>query len=110
MPPSWKCLVSAMAATQRCDDNQGGSKVSRHRALVLWTLGITWALPCAAAKITEFTIPTSATNPAGIAVGPDGRIWFCEAYGNKVGAITTGGAITEYSIPTANAGLQSITS
>lgn len=67
--------------------------------------------------ITEFQLPGQpdpaafVDNPAGIAAGPDGNLWFTEySYltrdthvqhgGNKIGRITTSGAITEYPIPT----------
>ena len=53
-------------------------------------------------RITEFDIPTPVGRPfAAIAVGPDGNLWFTELFGNKIGRITTAGAITEYPIPTA---------
>jgi streptogramin lyase len=64
--------------------------------------------------VAEFTIPTTvavdpATNPTGssrpefITAGPDGALWFTEGAGNKIGRITTAGAISEFVIPTANA-------
>ena len=38
--------------------------------------------------ITEFPIPTQASCPTnGLAVGPDGNIWFTEYWGNKIGRI-----------------------
>jgi virginiamycin B lyase len=43
------------------------------------------------------------SDPTDIAVGPDGALWFTEAYGNNIGRITTGGSITEYPVPTAGA-------
>ncbi len=67
-------------------------------------------------RITEFTTPgqsslAAGSNPAGIAVGPDGNLWFTEySYftkdtmvqhgGNKIGRITPSGNITEFPIPT----------
>ncbi len=76
-------------------------------------------------KITEFTTPgqsglASASNPAGIAVGPDGNLWFTEySYftkdtmvqhgGNKIGRITTSGRITEFPAPTPYARADGIT-
>ena len=50
--------------------------------------------------ITEYPVPTARSVPAGIAAGPDGNLWFTEADANKIGRITTAGAITEYLIPT----------
>jgi len=61
---------------------------------------------CAAQSPIEYNVPTTgggATNtsgPNGIAVGPDGNLWFTEAIENKIGTITTYGTITEYIIPT----------
>ena len=67
-------------------------------------------------QITEFTTPNQnwpyfTSNPAGIAVGPDGNIWFTEySYltrdtmvqhgGNNIGMITPSGQITEFPVPT----------
>src|SRR2546423_650193 len=47
-------------------------------------------------------VPPSASQPDGITPGPDGNLWFVETQGNKVGRITTFGAITEFNVPTAN--------
>ena len=51
--------------------------------------------------ITEFPLPT-AGNPALIAAGPDGNLWFTELNGNKVGRITPAGVVTEFPVPTAD--------
>src|SRR5262249_14846471 len=48
-----------------------------------------------AAKITEYTIPTSSSQTTDIVAGPDGRLWFTESIGYKLGAITTDGAFFE---------------
>jgi hypothetical protein len=34
---------------------------------------------------TEYAVPTAASNPVGIAAGPDGALWFTENNGNKIG-------------------------
>jgi streptogramin lyase len=47
--------------------------------------------------------------PIGIAAGSDGALWFTDAGDNMIGRITTAGTITEYPVPTANAGLDQIT-
>jgi len=77
-------------------------------------------------QITEFTIPEQAppdfvANPAGIASGPDGNIWFTEySYladdtgeqhgGNKIGRLDiTTGRIDEFPLPTAFARADGIT-
>ena len=63
---------------------------------------------------TEFPIPTAGcpeeeffpghTFPncglSGITAGPDGNLWYLAAKGNKVGRMTTTGAVTEFPIPT----------
>jgi streptogramin lyase len=47
--------------------------------------------------ITEFPIPTGSTMPQGITLGSDGNLWFAESTGgSKIGQITPGGAITEF--------------
>jgi virginiamycin B lyase len=33
-------------------------------------------------------------------VGPDGALWFTELGGQKIGRITTGGAATDFAVPT----------
>lgn len=60
--------------------------------------------------ITEFPLPKPNSGPAGITVGPDGALWFTEAgvrlpsslpdTGNRIGRITPGGVITEFTVPT----------
>jgi streptogramin lyase len=40
--------------------------------------------------ITEFAIPSAATQPVGVASGPDGHVWFAEsaaATGNRIGRL-----------------------
>jgi hypothetical protein len=37
--------------------------------------------------ITEFPVPTYSSNPNGIAVGPDGHLWFAERLGNRIGRL-----------------------
>jgi streptogramin lyase len=53
-------------------------------------------------SIEEFAIPTAASQPTGIAAGPDGNLWFTEKAANKIGRITPGGTFTEFAIPTAS--------
>ncbi len=79
-------------------------------ALLVGLLGT--AASAVLGDITEFAIPTPASQPNGIAAGPDGNLWFTEFGGsaNKVASITTGGAITEYSLPTPGAGPRGIAS
>lgn len=55
--------------------------------------------------VTEYSITGYAV---GIAVGPDGYVWFVEPSANMIGRITPGGEVSEYPVPTANAGLVKI--
>src|ERR1019366_8533230 len=59
--------------------------------------------------ITEFATPTALSEPSFMTIGPDGALWFTEFTGNKIGRITTAGAITECPIPTAAVGPDGIT-
>src|SRR5688572_10343347 len=56
--------------------------------------------PATASAVTEFPVPTPVSQPAGIALGPDGALWFTEENGHKIGRITTAGVITEFPTPT----------
>ena len=51
--------------------------------------------------VTNYPLPTAASNPRFITVGSDRNLWFTEQAGNKIGRITTAGVITEFAIPTA---------
>ena len=85
---------------------------ARHTALAVLGLMVmlTGPTPAPAQTVTEFPVPTPSSAPAGITVGPDGALWFTEENGNKIGRITTGGAITnEFPIPTRNAAPMEIT-
>ena len=57
------------------------------------------ALPLAAdpvGQFTEFTVPTAGSEPASIAAGPDGNLWFTESasVANNIGRITPDGTFT----------------
>jgi streptogramin lyase len=52
--------------------------------------------------VTEFPIPTTGSKPAGIALGPDGNMWFTEQGSGKIGRVTGGGMVTEFTIPSSN--------
>ena len=52
--------------------------------------------------ITEFPLPNSGSDPTAIVAGPDGNLWFTEAFaGNRIGRITPDGVLTEFTVPTA---------
>ncbi len=59
-------------------------------------------MPGSTPTITAFAIPTAASRPANITLGPDGNLWFVEYQSSKIGRITPAGDIAEFSIPTEN--------
>jgi streptogramin lyase len=48
---------------------------------------------------STFTSFAAGTDPVTLTVGPDGALWFTELAGNKIGRLTTSGALTEYAMP-----------
>jgi cysteine-rich repeat protein len=81
------------------------------RIIVAVALTATFApTPARGVTITEFPVPTAASQPRGITAGPDGNLWFTESLGNKIGRSTTAGVITEFPIPTPNSFPLGITS
>jgi hypothetical protein len=53
--------------------------------------------------VCEFGIPTAGSLPQDIVTGADGKLWFTENLGNKLGQITAAGIIiAEYTVPTPN--------
>src|SRR5260370_8797739 len=65
--------------------------------LVVLTLSRTVGSAAAsgAGKVTIFP-GTGIDNPAAIAAGPDGALWFTNQGNNSIGRITTAGAVTTY--------------
>lgn len=61
-------------------------------------------------RMTEYQVPDPESGPYGITVCANGRIWFTEQKGNRIGMLTESGDITEYTIPTESAGASIITS
>ena len=53
--------------------------------------------------VTEFVVPTTASDISSITAGPDGNLWFTEFDTNKIGRITPAGVFTEFVVP-GNAG------
>jgi virginiamycin B lyase len=47
-------------------------------------------------EVTDYTLPNEHANPEGIAIGPDGNVWFTEYLGNAIGRIIPSGEITEF--------------
>ncbi|MDQ2979946.1 MAG: hypothetical protein M3R62_12065, partial [Acidobacteriota bacterium] len=73
---------------------------------ILVFVGATFAAQLQAQSFTQYPI---SGDGAGIAAGPDGNIWFTEDNANKIGRVTPSGVVTEFSIPTARSGPDSIT-
>jgi len=48
--------------------------------------------------VASYTDPT-VIHPFGITLGPDGAMWFTNAYGDSIGRITTAGVITNFTAP-----------
>ena len=69
------------------------------RAAGLLIALIALVAPAPALAITEYPVLTGTSGPAGIALGPDGALWFTEENAHKIGRITTDGAIREYPTP-----------
>jgi virginiamycin B lyase len=76
-------------------------------AAAIFAIG--WSAGAAAQTIDEFAIPTGASAPEGVALGPDGALWFTENAGNKIGRVSATGAFSEFAIPTAGSGPSGIT-
>jgi|KBSMisStaDraftv2_1062788.scaffolds.fasta_scaffold188100_1 virginiamycin B lyase len=53
--------------------------------------------------VTEFALPTGGAE-AFMNQGPDGNLWGANAAANQIQRITTGGGVTGFTVPTANAG------
>jgi streptogramin lyase len=69
-------------------------------AVVVAAFAITAAFsPVLGMPITEFEVPTAFSSPLSITAGPDGNLWFTEWAGNKIGRMTTSGAVTEFTLP-----------
>ena len=60
-------------------------------------------VPTSPNTVTVYNVPTASSQPNGIALGPDGNIWFTEYNAGKIGEITPGGTITEYTLPAGSA-------
>jgi len=61
-----------------------------------------------AGTITDYALPESRSELAGLAVAPDQAVWFVEQTANKIGRITAAGVITEYAVLSPTSDLLSI--
>jgi streptogramin lyase len=58
---------------------------------------------------TEYAVPTvPGSFPLSVVTGSDGALWFVQRNSNSIGRMTTGGSVTEYPIPTIDAGVNQI--
>ena len=55
------------------------------------------------AAIGDVALPTPSASAFTIAPGPDGALWFTEVSANKIGRISTGGVVSEFSLPAQSA-------
>src|SRR5258707_5134827 len=81
--------------------NKQGNPKPMRRLLPSLFLVVAASSPAQTVSIAEFPLAAGAS-PRGIAAGPDGAIWFAEGVSNKIGRITTAGAITELPASLAN--------
>lgn len=69
------------------------------------------AASAGASIVSECPLPIAASGPLAIASGPDGALWFTTIGANRIGRITTAGAITaQFGIPTVNSAPNAIVS
>jgi len=86
-------------------------RASGRFTLMIWTLvALSMTLRAQSVTFSAFTIPTQNSLPAGITAGPDGALWFTETFANKIGRISTSGAITEFPLPASSSYPGGITS
>jgi streptogramin lyase len=67
-------------------------------AVVVFVLLALWPGTTKAQQVTGFPIPTANSLPTGIALGPDGNLWFTETNANQIGRITPAGVVTEFPV------------
>ncbi|HTA37620.1 MAG TPA: hypothetical protein VK760_01020, partial [Candidatus Acidoferrales bacterium] len=100
-PPPLPGATVHLTATVTPIASSGGSPVSSNAIAMTFNHDI-------CGVFTHFPVTTANSHPYGIAAGPDGNIWFTESAGNKIGKMTTVGAVTEYPVPTGASGLTNI--
>jgi hypothetical protein len=75
-------------------DKLGTARTTLHcNATAPGGLSAQYAVTVTSPSITEYTVPTFSSQPAGITPGPDGNLWFTEYTGENVAKITTTGAV-----------------
>jgi streptogramin lyase len=87
-----------------------GDVTLHYTGAALASATITASAPGVTSKTATLTIGTNAafinefrtgiavgSGPAGIALGPDGNLWFTEVFGDRIGRITPHGVVREFS-------------
>ncbi len=101
-------LLVPIPGRARLGSEEGFMAPNRGFAFGLLLPGLILALSAApsvvALTVNDFPAPTPFPGPQGIAVGPDGNLWFTEYAANQIGRVTPAGVITEFPIPTASSG------
>jgi virginiamycin B lyase len=101
------------SARQRQDGKEQAVKSRRAlwlAACLVFTVLAAIVLPAMASAVTvEYPIPTANGQPYGIALAPDGSLWFTEQGVSQIGQITPDGYITELGISTPNSAPTGIT-
>ena len=54
-------------------------------------------------KFVDHSVRRPDSEPERITLGPDRRLWFTEYSGNRIGAMTSAGVLTEFTLPPAGA-------
>jgi virginiamycin B lyase len=76
----------------------------RLAALLLGLTAVSTAQSGTFIQLSLYGVPSTGGTPIGIALGPDGAMWFAEyaagGSGGEIGRITTAGTITQYPITT----------
>ena len=52
-----------------------------------------------AGAVTEYALPSAASNPFDIVAGADGNMWFTQLDGGRIGRISPSGIIAEFTLP-----------
>lgn len=79
-----------------------GMVIDNQRKLVWFTEQVTnsiWSFNMTDHKFTAYHLKTTGALPFGIALDPQGNVWFTEFFGDKIGEITTSGVLSEIQIP-----------
>lgn len=75
-------------------------------ALVVSPLLVLTGTTSAQAAVSVIPVPTSNAGLGRIATAPDGSMWFLMGDANKVGRITTSGAIQEFALPATSSSVE----